>query len=166
MNEEQDFKQNKEITYNYITRHKANVYKRMAVLAIALIERGAEHDNSKLEGEEFKLWCEMDKEPRYPYGTKEYFNKIKRWTKVFETHYKDKRNTHHPENFKDKKDISERKDLLDIIEMVCDWFGFKKELNFEEAIEHVKNQCKRYHFSEELSNLIINTVRNNWEIFA
>lgn len=65
-------------TEEYIIRHKANVQSRMLKLSQLLKNRADLHDNSKLEEPELTEWKKMDKEPRYPYGSPEYFDKKKR----------------------------------------------------------------------------------------
>ena len=153
-------------TYKYITTHKKNVFMRMQAAADILTKRGLEHDNSKLENPEFSNWCLMDNEPRYKYGTKEYKLKMDRWKPLLKMHYSNPSNSHHPENFKDDFDIATRKDLFDIIEMICDWLAYKDKITYTEASNLVMEQCKRYGFSEELSDLILNTLKNNFINFG
>lgn len=153
-------------TYKYITTHKKNVFARMQVAADILTKRGLEHDNSKLENPEFRNWCLMDNEPRYKYGTPEYKLKMERWKPLLEMHYLNPSNRHHPENFKNDFDISTRKDLFDIIEMICDWLAYKDKITYTEASNLVMEQCRRYGFSDELSDLILNTLKNNFVSFG
>lgn len=153
-------------TYKYITTHKKNVFMRMQAAADILTKRGLEHDNSKLETPEFDRWCLMDQEPRYKYGTKEYKQKMEKWHPLLELHYSNPANRHHPENFKDNFDIAIRRDLFDIIEMICDWLAYKDKITYTEASDLVMEQCKRYGFSEELSDLILNTLKNNFVNFG
>lgn len=153
-------------TLEYIKTHKKNVLEKMSHCADILIKRGVEHDDSKLQDPEFSYWCLMDKEPRYPYGSKEYKRKMEKWKPLMKLHYSNPNNKHHPENFESFEDTVSRKDLFDLIEMICDWLAYKDKLTYKEASELVSEQCKRYNFSEELSNLILNTLGNNFVSFG
>lgn len=65
-----------------------------------------------------------------------------KWQKA---HYA--KNTHHPEHF--HNDIS-KMDLIDIIEMVCDWVG--------EGAKVEKN-IQKYGIDEQLAAIIVNTLK-------
>ena len=57
------------------------------------------------------------------------------------------------------------RDLLDLLEMVADWISYKDDLRYSEASELVKKQCERYGFSEEISDLLLNTLKNYYVEF-
>lgn len=157
----ENLKENK--TLQYIYRHKAKVQKWLNLFAAVLNKRGLNHDNSKLESPEYQGWVKMDNEPRYDYGTKEYDDKIERYKWLLKEHYS--KNRHHPEYWDlHKEDTS--KDLIDIIEMLCDWLGYRDQISYKEASDLVKKQTERYGFSEELSDLILNTLTNNFIDFG
>ena len=109
-------------TKEYIEKHQNAVKRWLAHFSMILQSRAIKHDESKLQEPEYSLWKKMDEEPRYPYGTKEYSSKLKRWQHLFRLHWKDKRNRHHPEHF--VSPVAEM-DLMDMIEMLCDWLGYK-----------------------------------------
>lgn len=137
-----------------IKSHIARVEKKMDVLIRLLKDRAANHDKSKLEYPEKQGFIRMDKEPRYPYGSPEYFDKMKRYDYVLKKHYEN--NSHHPEHYDGW--ICEM-DLLDIIEMLCDWTSYREGLTPQEAIYTVEQQVKRFHISDELSSIMINTLK-------
>lgn len=147
-----------DITLEYIYKHKASVIRWMEVIIDELKRRAITHDNSKLIEPEISGWRKMDKEPRYPYGSKEYFDKLERYKWLLKTHWK--RNRHHPEYWQInifRKD----KDLLDIIETVIDWLSYKENvLSLKQALKIIDAQTKRYGFSSELTELIKNTIIN------
>lgn len=143
-------------TYDYISNHIENVKRRLLRFSQILWERGIQHDKSKLEEPEYSLWCKMDEEPRFPYGSKEYEEKVSRWRFLFNLHFK--KNRHHPEHFK-LKDYDD-KDLIDLIEMLCDWLGYRDNISYAAASRLVSNQCDRYGFSEELKDILLNTLKN------
>jgi hypothetical protein len=119
--------------------------------------RAENHDKSKLVPPEKDGWDLMDKEPSYRYGTVEYYKKMKKYYEVFKHHYDV--NSHHPEHY--GNDIS-KMDLLDIIEMLCDWLSYKEDLTDEEIDSTIKGQCKRFNFSDEMQSILINTAHRNF----
>lgn len=103
----------------------------------------------------------MDKEPRYPYGSEEYKQKIKKWDKVFKHHYK--YNRHHPEHY--EYGVSEMT-LIDIVEMMCDWLGYKDTTTVTEALKVCDDQMARYDISEELRQIIFNTLLRYYSLMG
>lgn len=118
-----------------------------------IIRRAENHDKSKLEEPELSMWKAMDKEPRYEYGTSEYENKLKRYKKLFDHHYK--HNRHHPEHF--QFGISDMT-LVDLMELLADWMGYKDIVTVSDAIKVCEQQMKRYKFPEELRSIFTNTI--------
>ena len=140
-------------TESYIRSHIERVRKKLNVLIDVLNKRAILHDKSKLEEPEFSLWKKMDEEPRYPYGSEEYKDKIKRYSSLFNMHYE--KNPHHPEHFPNGiQDMT----LVDLIEMLCDWISYKDDIRVTEAIEIVNQQSNRFGYSDEIKNLLINTL--------
>ena len=156
-------------TKEYIEAHRSRVRKWLQHFSNILEQKGKEHDQSKLEEPEFSQWCKMDEEPRYKYGTKEYNEKLKRFEYLFKMHWTDKRNRHHPEHFelmsKDERIFNDR-DLIDLVEMLCDWLGYRNCISYKEAKTLVEQQCKRFGFSEELQSLLMNTLMNYFITFG
>lgn len=148
-------------TESYIRNHIKRVQNKLFKLIAALTIRSQEHDKSKLEEPEFSLWKKMDEEPRYPYGSKEYKNKIERYRELFEMHYK--KNPHHPEHF--QNGISDMT-LIDLVEMLCDWISYKDNISVTEAIEMVEKQSERFEYSDEIKNMLINTLNTYFAIFG
>lgn len=148
-------------TEEYIKGHISRVRRHIHTFIQLLIRRAENHDKSKLEEPELSWWKEMDKEPRYPYGSEEYKQKIKRWDKVFKHHYK--YNRHHPEHY--KYGISEMT-LIDIVEMMCDWLGYKDTTTVTEALKVCDEQMARYDISEELRQIIFNTLLRYYSLMG
>ena len=126
-----------------------------------LLKRAINHDKSKLEEPELSWWKEMDKEPRYPYGSEEYKQKIKRWDKVFKHHYK--YNRHHPEHY--DYGVSEMT-LVDIVEMMCDWLGYKDTIAISEALKVCDEQMKRYDIPDDVRQIIFNTLLRYYSLMG
>ena len=131
-------------TEEYVNSHINRVQKWIGKFSTILFIRGINHDKSKLCEPELSLWKKMDEEPRYPYGTSKYKEKLNRYKEVFQQHYK--HNKHHPEHWSGYYcDM----DLMDVIEMLCDWLGYKDDITLKEAEILVNQQCERYGFNEE-----------------
>lgn len=142
-------------TESYIKTHIERVRSRLRTVINLLDERMINHDKSKLKDPELSLWKQMDEEPRYKYGTREYDDKIQRYKHLFELHYSNPNNRHHPEHF-----INGINDftLIDLIEMVCDWTAYKDNMRISEAIEMIEKQTERFGYSEEIRNVLTNTI--------
>ena len=106
----------------------------------------------------------MDSEERYPYGSPEYEEKKARYKWLFDEHYS--HNRHHPEYFQIHNNKSLEMDLLDLLELLCDWLGYRDSINYTDASELVSQQCKRYGFSDEIYDLLINTMNNYFVDFG
>jgi len=154
-------KENKEqpTTEEYIISHIDRVKSWISRFATILYSRGIHHDESKLQEPEYSLWKKMDEEPRYPYGTQQYKDKLERHKKVFKLHYR--KNRHHPEHW---NGWYSEMDLVDMIEMMCDWLGYKENISLSEAQKLIETQCKRYGFSNEMRGLLYNTLVNYFAI--
>lgn len=148
-------------TEEYIKGHISRVRKHMNTFVQLLLKRAINHDKSKLEEPELSWWKEMDKEPRYPYGSEEYKQKIKRWDKVFKHHYK--YNRHHPEHY--EYGISEMT-LVDIVEMMCDWLGYKDTITISEALKVCDEQMKRYDIPDDIRQIIFNTLLRYYSLMG
>ena len=148
-------------TEEYIKGHISRVRRHINTFIQLLIRRAEKHDKSKLEEPELSWWKEMDKEPRYPYGSEEYKQKIKRWNKVFKHHYQ--YNRHHPEHY--EYGVCEMT-LIDIVEMMCDWLGYKDTTTVTEALKVCDEQMARYNISEELRQIIFNTLLRYYSLMG
>ena len=148
-------------TEEYIKGHISRVRKHINIFVQLLLKRAINHDKSKLEEPELSWWKEMDKEPRYPYGSEEYKQKIKRWDKVFKHHYK--YNRHHPEHY--EYGVSEMT-LVDIVEMMCDWLGYKDTITISEALKVCDEQMRRYNIPDGIRQIIFNTLLRYYSLMG
>lgn len=148
-------------TICYINEHKETVAKRLRFLAEQLLERAEKHDNSKLRSPEVDWLIEMDKEPRYKYGTKEYLDKKARWQKFFDHHYA--QNRHHPEHFSTGV---EGMNLTDICEYLIDISSYYAEMHPEEVFNIINNQADRFGLDEQLTQILKNTLLEYFTYFG
>lgn len=141
-------------TENETRSHIHRVQELMYRLVNLLLERCETHDKSKLSEPEKSGFEKMDSEPYYPYGSQEYFDKLERYAPILEHHYK--LNPHHPEHY---SGFIAEMDLLDILEMVCDWASRRGGLCENEMISLVEQQSERFSIPSELSNILLNTMQ-------
>lgn len=148
-------------TVTDVVKHRENVKNRLMFLADELYKRAEHHDDSKLAYPEIEWLIEMDKEPRYDYGTPEYFDKMKRWQKFFDHHYKN--NRHHPDHFTNGIDDM---NLVDLCEYVIDIISYFNELHVHDALETINKQSGRFGFDEQLEQILKNTLLNYFSWFG
>lgn len=135
-----------------IRDHIDRVRTKLRKLVLELQNRMFTHDKSKLEEPEFSGWLAMDSEPKYPYGSIEYKRKKEKYKELFKLHYKN--NRHHPEHFQNGIfDMT----LVDLMEMLCDWLSYKESYRISEAINLIEYQSNRFHYSDEIKDMLINT---------
>ena len=103
---------------NFVTfRHIERVRNLLNLMAIDLIRRGEQHDQSKLESPEVELFTEFTpKLAASTYGSSEYEGFRQSMWPALEHHYA--KNSHHPEHW--PNGINDM-NLLDLLEMFCDW---------------------------------------------
>lgn len=140
-------------TVNDINTHRDSVRKKLMFIASEIQKRADNHDLSKLQKPEIEWLIEMDKEPRYPYGTDEYFDKMKRWQKFFDHHYAI--NRHHPDHFENGvNDMT----LVDVVEYLVDIISYIDELHISQAVDIVDKQKGRFKIDDQLADILKNTL--------
>lgn len=131
------------------TRHVAYVRLALSTVEQAIQRRGLRHDLSKMLDDEFAGFSRINAAARInKFGSPEYKEGMKREKRTIDLHFS--RNTHHAEFYAEHTDAlvnnrgAEGMTFLDIIEMVCDWWGAGKgyddprpwlvsvELNFQQ----------------------------------
>lgn len=140
-------------TISDIVNHKNKVNKRLTFLADQLLGRAKKHDNSKLEKPELGWLVAMDKEPKYPYGSDEYFEKMKRWRQFFDHHYQV--NSHHPNHFVNGV---AGMTLTDLCEYLVDIIAYEDNLSVDEALAVIEDQKQRFGLDEQLTQILKNTL--------
>lgn len=133
--------------------HKARVAGYMQIVATELFRRAAVHDNSKLASPEFEAYDAAFPElQKYPYGSPELRAVYKAMKPALKHHFE--ANDHHPEHFAHQ--LLEM-NLLQIIEMVCDWLAAseRSQADFSKGLEINK---ERFGIGEQLFAVIRNTA--------
>ena len=134
--------------------HKQNVSKFISFILHDLIIRSIYHDDSKLESPEVDIFTEYTpKLANTTYGSDEYHQFLKEMKPALDNHYAD--NSHHPEHYDNG---IEDMDLVDLIEMVCDWKAATLRHNDGDIYKSLEINQKRFGYSDELKQIFKNTV--------
>ena len=136
---------------NNIVKHISKVRYAVQRITASLNQRALRHDDSKLSESELPGYVEADAIfEDIEYGSPEYYEAKNSVKEVIERHCA--ANRHHPEHFPNGvKDMN----LVDIIEMLCDWAAAADDL--EGSIDI--NQG-RFDLSPQLAQILRNTVRD------
>ena len=123
--------------------------------AIILFEKQYEkHDNTKLiepEKEYFDIYTPKLK--NCVFGSDEYKSYLKELKVALDHHYNTHR--HHPEHFENGiKDMN----LLDLLEMLCDWIASTKRMKDGDPIASVDKNQERFGYSDEIAQIFKNTI--------
>lgn len=140
-------------TWLHITRVAALIQK----LCTALVGRAASHDSSKLlhpEKEVFDKYTPMLKETTY--GSEEYNGYLKEMKVALDAHYSI--NSHHPEHHKDGINGM---DLLDLVEMLCDWKAASERHDDGDIYKSVLTNKERFGMSDQLVRIFQNTIHRH-----
>jgi hypothetical protein len=124
-----------------------------------ILMRAIKHDATKLTGIEkdiFDKWTPIL--AKIEYGTDEYKESLNKIKPALDNHYK--YNSHHPEYYQNGVDDM---DLFDIIEMLNDWKAATLRTKLGDIKKSVALNQKRFKISEQLYNILINTINKyNW----
>lgn len=150
-------------------RHRAFVAEGLALVSNALERRAVVHDASKMLDDEFSGFSRINAAARiHKFGSPEYQEGMDRERGTIDLHFS--RNSHHPERPKLMGEQAERErglpddctywtahhaaqmTFLDVIEMVCDWWGARKGYDdprpWEESVR-LNLDAKQKHLTAE-----------------
>ncbi|MCL6663471.1 DUF5662 family protein [Paenibacillus amylolyticus] len=134
--------------------HIANVQGHMQTFATLLNSRSVDHDKSKLEEPEKSILHQNTAEyKRYKFGSTEYEAHLKKVKIALDHHYT--MNSHHPQHYENGV---AGMDLLDIVEMFCDWLAACREHGDGDIVHSILENKKRFGYSDELVQILINTT--------
>ena len=138
-------------TQNHINRLR----ELLSMASDTLIQRGIDHDKSKLDKIEKPLFdIETPLLKSLTYGTDEYKDSLKRLGIALDNHYKN--NSHHPEHYENGIDDM---DLFDIIEMFFDWKAAGERHENGNIYKSIDVNKKRFKMSDQLVNIYTNTAK-------
>jgi hypothetical protein len=123
-------------------------------IVIELLNRGEQHDLSKLQDAESLLFAEYTKKLKdLTYGSEEYQKSLDGLKPALIHHYA--KNSHHPEHFADGIDDM---NLVDIVEMFCDWAASCQRHDDGNLRKSLDINQKRFRISNQLTKILQNTI--------
>jgi len=137
-------------------KHKDRVKELLTQASEEILERGKNHDNSKLESPEKELFDEYThKLGGVIYGTDQYNCFLKDLKPALDHHYEN--NSHHPEHYTNGVDDM---DLFDIMELFFDWKASGERHRGGNIHKSIEINKERFGISDQLEKILKNTARN------
>jgi hypothetical protein len=136
-------------------RHIETVRNYLDQCALELIKAGQNHDQCKLqspESEIFEIYSE--KLRTVTYNSPKYKEFLKEMSVALDHHYAHSR--HHPEHFDDGINGM---NLLDLLELVCDWKSSTMRHNDGNILKSLEVNRTRFKISDQLYGILLNTVK-------
>jgi len=136
------------------TKHISRVQDLITQCIKHLVSRSSLHDQSKLEEPELTGFATMTAQLKdIEYMSPEYKAAMDAAKPTIEHHYKN--NRHHPEYHPNGiHDMN----LVDLIEMLCDWKAAGERHKNGDIIKSIELNQKRFGYSDEIKQLLINSV--------
>lgn len=144
-----------EISANYETlMHIRVVQKFLSEACKELLDRAAKHDLSKLKDPEVSTFAEFTpKLKTAAFGSPEYKQFLVDMAPALENHYAN--NSHHPQHYTNGIDGM---DLFDLLEMVLDWKASTLRTKDGDIFKSLDIQKERFNISNQLYNILNNTL--------
>ena len=134
--------------------HKRLVLRFIEMLITLIKARGETHDDSKLLEPERSIFTIFSRKLiNNKYGDADY-ERNKRMMKTALQHHYD-RNSHHPEHYPDGVN---NMDLVDIIEMLCDWKAASMRHQDGDITRSIEKCSERFKIDDQLKNILLNTA--------
>lgn len=116
--------------------------------------RAKEHDDSKLKSPELETFVEYTpKLAASTYGSEEYKKNLEGMQTALNHHYEN--NSHHPEHYKNG---IQGMDLLDVVEMFCDWKAATVRHNDGDINKSIEINQVRFGYSDDLKAIFKNSI--------
>lgn len=134
-------------------KHIDRVRQLIGIISNALILRGEEHDQSKLNPPEKNAFDEVTPKLKgSTYGSEEYNGFLKDLAPILKHHYEN--NRHHPEHY--ANGISGMT-LIDIIELFCDWKAASERHENGNMQKSIEINSVRFSIDKQLVQIFENT---------
>lgn len=134
--------------------HIHKVGEHLQTIVKELLDRAVDHDASKLKEPELSGFAQTTEKLQHTvYDSKEYHELLASLGDTIKHHYS--KNRHHPEHFKNGVDDM---DLIDIIEMLCDWKAATERNKNGNIFQSLTKNSERFNISDQLKNILKNTV--------
>lgn len=135
-------------------RHIERVRQLLGQVQAELLQRGLDHDRSKLEDPELAIFDEYTpKLKESTYGSDEYKGYLEGMGDGLRHHYA--HNRHHPEHYANGIDGMT---LIDLIEMLADWKAATERHDNGDMHRSLVIQQERFKISDQLFNVLWNTA--------
>lgn len=130
------------------------VQKKINEVVKDLIDRGNQHDQSKLNSPEIEYFTEhTHKLQGLTYGSPEYNASLEAIKPALDHHYSN--NRHHPQHYKNGIDDM---NLIDLLEMYADWSASSKRHNDGNIRKSIEHNGTRFNMSPQLIKIFENTA--------
>jgi len=141
---------------NYETmQHVDKVQHFLNIIIAELLQRGEEHDASKLSPEEVDIFVEYTpKLKSCTYGSVEYKAQLAAMKPALDHHYAN--NRHHPEHY--KNGIADMT-LVDLVELFCDWKSASLRQQNGNLLKSIEQNTERFDISPQLRQILENTAK-------
>lgn len=137
-------------------KHVRRVQEFLNIFIKELIDRGANHDNSKFESPELDIFAaNTGKLSNTEYGTPEYQASLNSARSAINHHYSCPENGHHPEHWPNGV---EDMDLLDILEALADWRASGDRNKNGNIHKSIAVNAERFNISPQLRKILQNTA--------
>jgi hypothetical protein len=141
-------------TNNDTFRHIERVRNLLNACVVDLLKRAENHDQSKLEAPEVAAFTEYTpKLATCTYGSDQYKGYLAAIKPALDHHYAN--NSHHPEHYKNGVDDM---NLLDIVEMLCDWKAASERHNDGNIRKSIEINANRFGLSPQMVKILENTA--------
>jgi hypothetical protein len=139
-------------------RHINRVQQLLVGVTTRLVKRAVVHDQSKLVPPEVGVFATCTERLKgLTYGSPEYKQCLVEMKPALDHHYAN--NSHHPEFYKDGVDGM---DLLDLMEMLCDWKAATERHANGSLIKSLEINTERFKLSPQLRRILENTAARLW----
>ncbi len=135
---------------NDVRQHQRDVRRYMNLVIMELDRRALVHDDSKLTEPEkscYDKWKPVLEAT--PFGTPEYDAAVRQMGEGLRAHFQN--NRHHPEHFNDGV---EKMNLIDLIEMLCDWMAVSERKGTVMAWNYL---FQKFAIKGDLASVLMNT---------
>ena len=140
-------------------QHVKLVGKFLFIFIKDLLDRAANHDNTKFESPEVEIFGEnTELLAKCEYGSPEYQVCLDKVRPAINHHYS--KNRHHPEFHKNGVDDMT---LPDLIEMLSDWKAATERNKDGNIRKSIDINAKRYNLSPQLKSILENTVQEYFD---
>lgn len=140
---------------NFATmKHIEKVRNLLNTIASDLLDRGEKHDQSKLDSPEVELFAKYTPMlAGLTFGSDEYNASLEKLKPALDHHYAN--NRHHPEHFKDG---IEDMNLVDLIEMFCDWKASSARQYNGNIRKSIESNATKHKINRQLIKIFENTA--------